>query len=423
MFGTELEPYAVSYRLRAMPPHELEKIGVGRGRRYKLAQAGKSDARVSTANAAVDAAEEIRAQIRQPREQRSYVTYDRDWLFDYVAGETFYLPAAIRKQLAEIGRSPGDTRPAGTFARDIIERLLIDLSWASSRLEGNTYSRLDTQLLLEFGQQAEGKDAREAQMILNHKAAIELLVGEGEQLALSERLLRSVHAALSENLMPTKAEEGALRRREVRIASSNYWPTAVPQLIEECFGRIVSTARQITDPFEQSFFLMVHLPYLQPFTDVNKRTSRLAANIPLIASNLCPLTFVDVPEQEYTEAILAIYELKRIELLRNTFVRAYQRSCELYLVAQQAVTQPDPIRLRYREALSAAVVDAVRGGVVPTLAWGQEWAATHHVPVADRTGFAEVLIDILLGLNDASAARYRILPSEFEQWSTKVRSP
>jgi hypothetical protein len=63
-------------------------------------------------------------------------------------------------------------------------------------------------------------------------------------------------------------------------------------------------AAEIDDPFEQAFFLMVHLPYLQPFEDVNKRTSRLAANIPLIRRNLCPLYFIDVSQQAYVDARL-----------------------------------------------------------------------------------------------------------------------
>jgi hypothetical protein len=49
---------------------------------------------------------------------------------------------------------------------------------------------------------------------------------------------------------------------------------------------------------EQAFFALVHLAYLQAFEDVNKRVSRLAANIPLIRGNLCPLSFVDVPERD-----------------------------------------------------------------------------------------------------------------------------
>ena len=103
-----------------------------------------------------------------------------------------------------------------------------------------------------------------------------------------------------------------MRAIPVGIAKTVYHPLAVPQLIEECFQHILDTAAAIADPFEQSFFAMVHLPYLQPFEDVNKRVSRLAANIPLIRHNLCPLSFVDVPERAYIDGILGVYELNRI---------------------------------------------------------------------------------------------------------------
>ena len=429
--GIKIEPSAVSYRLRAMPESEVERDGEGKGRRYRLVLAAKlpsvSPVGIEAeppAEIAADIAADIAAVqqlIRQPREQRRYVTYDAEFLFAYVPGETFYLPASTRADLALVGRSPDDTRPAGTYAREIYERLLIDLSWASSRLEGNTYSRLDTQLLLEFGQRAEGKDATETQMILNHKAAIELLVDEGADLAISERLLRSLHAALSENLMTNKEFEGQLRRREVKIGHSNYLPTSVPQLIEDCFSHMVRTAAVIEDPFEQAFFLMVHLPYLQPFNDVNKRTSRLAANIPLIARNLCPLTFVDIPETDYIEGTLAVYEFKRIELLRDTFVRAYKRSCELYLVANAAAAQPDPLRMRYRDALSSAIAEAVRGGVAPSQSWGLAWASSNGIAPEDAEAFAQLLCSLLIDLNDASAARHRLRPSEFTAWRERFR--
>lgn len=420
-YGIDLEPYAVSYRLRRMPQQGLVRTGEGKGRRYRLAPlANSATARAPTASPSADVAA-ARALIRQPRETRPYVTYDADWLFEYIPGETSYLGSEVRQHLASIGRSPGAERAAGTFARDILERLLIDLSWASSRLEGNTYSRLDTQNLIEFGQHAEGKDALEAQMILNHKSAIELLVSEGTQLVVSERLLRSLHAALAENLMRSRAQEGQLRRTEVRIGSSNYFPTAVPQLIDECFARIAATAANIEDPFEQAFFLMVHLPYLQPFNDVNKRTSRLAANIPLVARNLCPLTFVDVPMEDYVEGTLAVYELKRVDLLRETFVHAYERSCALYLAAHDAVTQPDPLRLRYRELLGMAITEVVRTGVPPSRPWGLAWAEAHEIPQADREAFAELLLALLLALNDASAARHGLRPAEFVAWRERFK--
>lgn len=423
--GLALEPRAVSYRIRLLPAGSVIASGEGKGRRYRLAEPTDTEAGApvpSDATQPLDAtAAEVHALIARPVEERTWVGYDHEWLYAYIPGETFYLPERLRAHLATIGRSPMEGRPAGTFARDIYERLLIDLSWASSRLEGNTYSRLDTQLLLEFGQRAEGRDAREAQMILNHKAAIDLLVAEGPELRVTEHLVRGLHAALSENLMSNKAHEGQLRRGEVRIGSSKYDPTAGPQLIVECFARIAATAAEIPDPFEQAFFLMVHLPYLQPFNDVNKRTSRLAANIPLVAANLCPLTFVDVPEQRYIEAMLAVYEFKRTELLRDVFARAYEHSCALYVVAQDAVTQPDPLRLRHRDALRQAVGDVVRGGLAPSREWAEAWAAAHDIAAGDRRAFAELLVELLVALNDASAAREGLRPSEFTAWRDKFR--
>jgi len=83
--------------------------------------------------------EEIKAYIRQPRQKRQPVSYQVDFLGQYHPNQTYYLPSSLRDQLHSLGRSPAEQTPAGTFARDILNRLLIDLSWASSRLEGNTY--------------------------------------------------------------------------------------------------------------------------------------------------------------------------------------------------------------------------------------------------------------------------------------------
>lgn len=144
-----------------------------------------------------------------------------------------YLPPAMRRHLYELGRSPDGDRPAGTFARQILDRLLIDLSWASSRLEGNTYTRLDTQNLIAFGQLAEGKDQREAQMILNHKGAIEMLVEDAEMVGFNRYTIQNLHALLADDLLPDPDAAGRLRSILVGITGTTYQPTGIPQLIEE----------------------------------------------------------------------------------------------------------------------------------------------------------------------------------------------
>ena len=357
----------------------------------------------------------IRDLVRRPLMLRKPIGYQRGFLESYQPGVTFYLPEALRLQLHEMGRTAVGERPAGTYAREILNRLLVDLSWASSKLEGNTYSRLDTQNLIEFGQVAQGKDAQETQMILNHKAAIEMLIEDVDQVGFDTFTFQNLHAVLSQNLMREEAACGRLRRRPVEISGTVFHPLAMPQVLEDCFRLLLEKADAITDPFEQSFFLMVQLPYLQPFEDVNKRVSRLAANLPLIKHNLCPLSFIDVPEKAYIEGTLGVYELNQIELLRDVFVWAYERSCQRYLAITQTMIEPDPLKIRYREALIEAVQSVVKDLQTPTPALMTE-LAHHHASGADQEAFAQMLAQALQQLHEGSVARYRLKRSEFLAW-------
>ena len=363
--------------------------------------------------------EAIKAHVRQPLHQRRPLSYDLKFLEAYRPNETFYLPEALRTQLHSLGRSPAEQSAAGTFARDIMNRLLIDLSWASSRLEGNTYTRLDTERLIEFGQAAEGKDALETQMILNHKAAIEYLVREVDRVGVNTETILALHALLSDGLLRDPQAGGRVRNRAVEIGGSVYLPVALPQRLDELFGIVLDMAAEIRDPFEQAFFLMVHLPYLQPFEDVNKRVSRLAANIPLIRFNLCPLSFIDVPEQAYIDAMIGVYELNRIELLRDVFVWAYERSCQQYVAVRQQLIPPDIFRLRYRAELTEAVRAIVRGDQ-PASAAAIRAAIPATVAEGDRAKFFALIEEEFKNLHEGNAVRFGLRPLEFAAWKRGV---
>ena len=366
------------------------------------------------------AAREILQYVSRPPAARAPVGYVRGLLDEYVANRTSYLPDKLKAHLHKIGRPIPANRASGTFVRDILGRLLIDLSWASSRLEGNTYSRLDTQRLIEFGQVAEGKDAKETQMILNHKDAIELLVEQSDEIGVDRITLLNLHAMLSENLMADPEASGRLRKRPVEIGRSIYTPPAVPQILEECFGSIARKAGAIADPFEQAFFLMVHVPYLQPFEDVNKRVSRLAANIPLVKHDLCPLSFVDVPEGAYVSGTLGVYELTRVELLRDIFAWAYERSCQRYVVVRDSVAEPDIFRMKYKPALVDLIGGIIRDRQQPTEPEIRA-RATSLVDLPDLNRFVDLAVVEFARLYEGNIARYRIRPSEFRSWLSATR--
>lgn len=364
--------------------------------------------------------QKIKDYVRQAPQLRKPVSYNPEFLENYRPNETYYLPEDLRSQLYHLGLVTDSDNKAGTFAREILNRLLIDLSWASSRLEGNTYSRLDTQKLIEYGQSAEGKDAVETQMILNHKNAIEMLVRDADIAGFNTFTVLNLHAQLSDGLLADPGDCGRLRKRPVEIGGSVYIPLAMPQRMDEYFRLMLAKAESINDPFEQSFFAMVHISYLQPFMDVNKRVSRLAANIPLIKRNLCPLSFIDVPERAYIDGILGIYELNRVELLLDVFVWAYERSCQQYVAVKQSLVPPDAFRLKYRAALTEAVrslilnrktltSDDVRASIPATVL--QE----------DHERFALLVLKEFESLHEGNIARFGIRPSEFAAWQEATR--
>lgn len=422
--GTRLPIRTIQRRLeRLVVAGTVYSEGEGRNTLYRLLEASEKANDLQSKNRELSAQGlRLRSLVVRPLRERDPIGYNRDWLFGYQPRKTWYLTKTQRAHLREVGRTPDDDRPAGTFAKDILSRLLIDLAWASSRLEGNTYTRLDTQNLLEFGQRAEGKDASETQMIINHKAAIEYVVGEAEEEVIRRTALLSIHAALSENLLGDPREEGRLRERPVSLSGSSYTPTAIPQVIREAFDRIVELLNAISEPFETAFFAMVHIAYLQPFVDVNKRTSRLVANLPLIKANLCPLSFVGADDTEYVLGTLAVYEQQRIELLRDFFVTTYERSAAQYHVIRDSVVQPDPVRLRYRNELRAVVRGVVTGGGAPSLQNIRKLIEETRIPAEDLSRFGDVALELLLNLNEGSATRYGLRPSEFSEWEQRMRA-
>ena len=390
----------------------IQAQGNARARRFSIVPQASANA-AFVAHYAQDT-QDIITYLDQPTHQRKPVGYQRAFLDAYQPNQTFYLPAPLRSQLYQMGRTARTVQAAGTYSRAILNRLLIDLSWASSHLEGNTYSLLDTRALITQGKAATGKAAIETQMILNHKSAIELLVENSETAGFDRFTLLNLHSALAENLLPNPADEGRLRQHVVDIGLSVYRPLGVPSQIDEAFEAMLEKCAQIQDPFEQSFFIMVHLPYLQPFADINKRCSRLAANVPLFRANLCPLTFLGVPAAEYSRAILGVYELTRAELLRDLYVWAYERSTHEYLAIKQDTVEPDPLRLAWRDLIKQTVRSVVLASEQNALNIVD--AAVLAVPSDIRTDVRSLVLDEIKRLHEGVLARYGLRVSDLIKW-------
>ena len=375
----------------------LEVSGEGRATRYKIA------------GAAV-----VRAHLQTPYNRRPAVVYNPDFLDAYVPNRSFYIPEVDRERLQKAGRPVGGMLKAGTYARRILEQLLVDLSWASSRLEGNTYDILETERLIRFGEGAVGKDRKEALMILNHKEAIEYVVDHLDDIGLTRSDIFGIHALLADGLLADPAMAGRLRATPVRVSHSSYMPLDDAITIAEEFDIVLHKAAQINDPFEQSFFLLVHIPYLQAFVDVSKRTSRVASNIPLLKAELAPMSFLTMDDAAYIDGLIGFYELGNVALLREVFIDSYLASADKYRILRAEVDSPAKAAIAYRDF----VREAVRYSVLQTKAFHDaemlDLAARHNIPEDEREAVVAYVHEQFKGLHEGNLIRYRLKPEDIE---------
>ena len=373
---------------------ELEVSGKGRATRYSLAGAMV-----------------VRLHLRTPYNRRRPVGYNREFIDRYVPNKTPYLSETDRQRLHEAGGF-APAPPLGTYSRRVMERLLIDLSWASSRLEGNTYDILETERLIRFGEEASGKNRKETVMILNHKEAIQYLVEHLEDIAISRSEMLNIHALLADGLLVDPMMGGRLRRAPVGIAVSSYRPLDNPFVIEEEFDILLHKAAAIADPFEQSFFVLVHIPYLQAFHDVNKRTSRIVANIPMLKAGLAPMSFLAMDDRAYVAGMLGVYELNNVSLLREAYIDAYLASAENYKALQTELDAPHKAALVYRDFVRKAVRLCVLKHKDFRPEAIREMVAAADIPEADREQVLDYIGKEFHGLHEGNVIRYRLKPED-----------
>lgn len=329
--------------LQLVMDNKITKLGDKRGTRYELTSIPIPSEISYFSHEAILAL----SRIQQPIFNRDPIGYQRSLLDSYIPGTSHYLSTTQQTQLETAGNRDNNHLPAGTFIKQIYNRFLIDLSYNSSRLEGNTYSLLDTERLILQGEDAEGKLDEETIMVLNHKEAIRYLVDNAAKLQLTSEELFTLHYLLADGLVLNKYA-GKIRDSGVRISASVYMPIENQTMLSSLLNEILHKARMITNAFEQSIFLLAHVAYLQPFIDVNKRTSRLIANIPLIKNNLVPLSFNDVNKEDYIGAMLAVYECQNLTPLADLYCHTYLRACKIYNITMESAGNYDALRVKYR---------------------------------------------------------------------------
>ena len=213
-----------------------------------------------------------------------------------------------------------------------LERLIIELSWKSSKIEGNTYTLLDTEKLILENKEAPGHDRKEAQMILNHKDAFNFVRENSQKFeTLTKQNLEELHAILVKDLTVGLG----LRKKAVGVTGSIYRPIDNIHQIGEAVEALSKTVSKMETAYAKALVALLGISYIQPFEDGNKRTARLMANALLLAHKCSPLSYRSVDENDYREALLVFYELNSIMPFKKIFIGQYVFAVENYAVKRK----------------------------------------------------------------------------------------
>lgn len=274
----------------------------------------------------------VRWDLSRPPHQRKAVKYDPSLLENYQPNKSFLLTDQQMRRMEMLGAVSGvaQAEALGKPYERVLSSLLIDLAHASSNLENVHISWLDTKALIEFGERPEGLSEKQLRIVLNHKAAIGYLKEHSHDLSMRKSDFMDIHSLLIQGLLGDRSAAGALRTVVVKFDDSQYLPPDNRDLLREAFEVFCEKASAIQQPHEQAFFAMAFIPYLQPFQDGNKRTSRLAMNIPLIKHGLAPFSFSGMGKRDYMFGLLALYERARFNFLAEAFSNAYEKSALRY---------------------------------------------------------------------------------------------
>lgn len=359
-----------------------------------------------------------------PDQRRTRIPYDPGRIGSYDPEAAPWLPAAAAATMRAAVPSDGLMLDPQTYSREIGERFLIEMSWASSAMEGNTYSLLETEILIKYAEKAVGRSAEEATMILNHKDAIGWVLDNIEEMTVDAATAFRLHALLMRGLVHP-GNLGSVRQHGVGITNTAYVPSEDRIELSMGLSELCARAGRASDPFEASFALLVGTAYLQAFADGNKRLGRLLSNIPLLKAGLPPISFVGVDRQAYAAGMISWYELADAGHVARAVAAGYEVSAPAYRVAAVSRRVPRSVEIRERARFDAELVRYMKA-----YADGDRTSASDHVDAAfahvdpdDRVVLAGSFEEVLEAMDDVRAVAYGIPSDVYEAYRAAKDAP
>ena len=348
--------------------------------------------------------DKISAHLHVDINSRPNAPYSAD-AFGKIRGNLF-----SEKELSSMHAAGKINDELSTKSIQVYKQFILDLSFNSSKFEGNLYTYIDTQALLNYSEYAKDKPQTDGVMILNHKDALEYLLEGVSEIGVDLYTIKDVHSLLSKNLPGVTLEErGACRTRIVQMNGSTFIPLNEPHEIPRELNRLIDISNTINDPIDKSLFLLAAIPYLQAFVDVNKRVGRLMASVPLIKAGLAPFSFSSMSKADYTKGIISVYELQDITLLKKAYLSSYLKSAPAFSnsLDLQSMNKVNPLEIKYASEIEKAVAFVIKNKKAPDIIGIDE---------ADKKNVENIIVDTLKRIHPDAAASYKVKRSELSSF-------
>ena len=195
-------------------------------------------------------------------------------------------------------------RPLPTYAlKSLEEKLLVEWTYNSNAIEGNTLTIQETKIVLE-GITVGGKTMREHLEVINHRDAIHFVEDiVRKEDALSQWQIKNLHRLILKGIHDDYA--GVYRDQQVFISGATHTPPA-PYLIQEEMDKLMhwyETKAMTLHPIVRGAMLHAIFVGIHPFIDGNGRTSRLLLNLELMKEGYPPIVIRVENRLAYYEAL------------------------------------------------------------------------------------------------------------------------
>jgi Fic family protein len=165
----------------------------------------------------------------------------------------------------------------------ITQVLELEYTFESNRIEGNTMTLRETDMVINEGLTISGKSMREHLEAINHQEAIGFIKDLMQRnVSLNERDLLSIHNLILRGIIPEDA--GRYRKVQVMIQGSTHMPPQPDMVAKEMEDYFIwhEINKNKLHPIILAAEMHERLITIHPFIDGNGRTSRLVMNLILL---------------------------------------------------------------------------------------------------------------------------------------------